>query len=188
MTKSALQPTLDVSAVRNDFPILGKPLAEGRPLIYLDNGATTQKPQCVIDKVTECYENYNANVHRGVHTLGDQVTTELENARETVQNLLNAAAVEEIIFTAGTIAAINLVAHGWGLTTVAVMCGQGLVEHVDYLDAQLKAGCAGVWEPLEDVLVYASSSTYAAEESGLPPNMEAMPGAMEAMLRRLFNE
>ena len=79
-------------------------------------------------------------------------------------------------------------AHGWGLTTVAVMCGQGLVEHVDYLDAQLKAGCAGVWEPLEDVLVYASSSTYAAEESGLPPNMEAMPGAMEAMLRRLFNE
>ncbi|QDU42386.1 putative cysteine desulfurase [Symmachiella dynata] len=113
MTKSALQPTLDVSAVRNDFPILGKPLAEGRPLIYLDNGATTQKPQCVIDKVTECYENYNANVHRGVHTLGDQVTTELENARETVQNLLNTAAVEEVIFTAGTTAAINLVAHGW---------------------------------------------------------------------------
>mgnify|MGYP002623221931 CR=1 FL=1 len=114
MTKTVLQQPLDVEAVRRDFPILGKPLAEGRPLVYLDNGATAQKPKCVIDKVTECYENYNANVHRGVHTLGDRVTTELENARETVRNLLNAAAVEEVIFTPGTTASINLVANGWG--------------------------------------------------------------------------
>ena len=76
----------------------------------------------------------------------------------------------------------------WELQTVAVMCGQGLVDHVDFIDEKLKAGCPGHWEPFEGVLVYASSSTYAAEESGLPPNMEAMPGAMEAMLRRLFNE
>ncbi len=114
MTESTIQQSLDVEAVRRDFPILGKPLSGGRPLVYLDSGATAQKPQCVIDKVVECYENYNANVHRGVHSLGNRVTTELEEAREKVRSLLNARHVEEIVFTSGTTASINLVANAWG--------------------------------------------------------------------------
>ena len=84
------------------------------PLVYLDNGATAQKPRQVIDKLVECLENYNANVHRGIHALGDRVTTELEAAREKVRQFVGAAEVEEIIFTSGTTMSINLVANAWG--------------------------------------------------------------------------
>ena len=73
----------------------------------------------------------------------------------------------------------------WGLTTVAVMCGQGLVEHVDYIDQQLKAGCPGMWDPFDKVLVYASSSTHASEASNVPPNLYNR-AAMEAMMARLM--
>jgi len=114
MTESTLSSPLDLQAIRGDFPILSRTLPGDRPLVYLDNGATAQKPRCVIEKITECYEKYNANVHRGVHTLGDEVTVEMENARETIRALLNAAACEEIIFTPGTTGSINLVAQGWG--------------------------------------------------------------------------
>src|SRR5690242_13353884 len=92
----------DVETVRRDFPILGKPLPGGMPLVYLDSGATAQKPRQVIDKLVECLENYNANVHRGIHSLGDRVTTELEASREKIRRFLGAAEVEEIIFTSGT--------------------------------------------------------------------------------------
>ncbi|MGQ0633141.1 MAG: aminotransferase class V-fold PLP-dependent enzyme [Planctomycetaceae bacterium] len=105
---------LDVAAVRRDFPILGKPLPDGTPLVYLDNAATAQKPRQVIDKIVECYESYAANVHRGVHALGERVTEELENAREKVRALIGAREVEEIIFTSGTTMSINLVANAWG--------------------------------------------------------------------------
>jgi cysteine desulfurase/selenocysteine lyase len=105
---------LDVSAIRQDFPILNKPLPNGLPLVYLDNAATAQKPRQVIQKLVECYENYNANVHRGIHALGDRVTTELEDAREKVRALIGADEVEEIIFTSGTTMSINLVAGAWG--------------------------------------------------------------------------
>ncbi|MFN0050719.1 MAG: aminotransferase class V-fold PLP-dependent enzyme, partial [Planctomycetales bacterium] len=105
---------LDVTAIRQDFPILHKPLPSGVPLVYLDNGATAQKPRRVLDKLTECYESLNANVHRGIHSLGDRITTELEAAREKVRTLLGAREVEEIIFTSGTTMSINLVANAWG--------------------------------------------------------------------------
>jgi cysteine desulfurase/selenocysteine lyase len=105
---------LDVAAVRRDFPILDRPLPGGLPLVYLDNAATAQKPRQVIDKVVECYENYTANVHRGIHALGDRVTTELEGAREKVRELIGADEVEEIIFTSGSTMSINLVANAWG--------------------------------------------------------------------------
>jgi cysteine desulfurase/selenocysteine lyase len=104
---------MDVISVRQNFPILGKPLPNGLPLVYLDNAATTQKPKQVIAKIVEVYENYNANVHRGIHSLGDRVTTELEAARETIREFVGAREVEEIIFTSGTTAAVNLVAQGW---------------------------------------------------------------------------
>ncbi|MSR57901.1 MAG: cysteine desulfurase [Planctomycetaceae bacterium] len=114
MSNAGLDSAYDVAAVRQDFPILDKPLPGGMPLVYLDNGATVQKPRSVIEKLVECYENYNANVHRGIHSLGDQVTTELEAAREKVRALLGADEVEEILFTSGTTMSINLVANAWG--------------------------------------------------------------------------
>ena len=105
--------TFDIDAVRRDFPILSRPLPNGATLAYLDNGATSQKPKSVIDKLCEVYETYNANVHRGIHQLGDRVTVELEAAREKVRQFINAAQTEEVIFTSGTTMSINLVAHGW---------------------------------------------------------------------------
>jgi cysteine desulfurase / selenocysteine lyase len=114
MTQTVMESHLDVVAIRRDFPILAKPLPGGLPLVYLDNGATAQKPRQVIEKLVECYENYNANVHRGIHSLGDRITTELEEARKKVRALIGASEVEEIIFTSGTTMSINLVASAWG--------------------------------------------------------------------------
>src|SRR5262245_5136553 len=110
MPETLMEHGLDVAAIRSDSPILHKPLPGGMPLVYLDNGATAQKPRQVIEKLVECYETYNANVHRGIHSLGDRMTTELENAREKVRELIGAGEVEEIIFTSGTTMSINLVA------------------------------------------------------------------------------
>lgn len=104
----------DLQVVRRDFPILTRPLPNGATLSYLDNGATAQKPQVVIDKVREVFETYNANVHRGIHQLGDRVTVELEAAREKVRHFINAADPAEILFTSGTTMSINLVAQAWG--------------------------------------------------------------------------
>ena len=98
---------------RTDFPIL-KTRVNGKPLVYLDNAATTQKPQTVIDAEREYYSNYNANVHRGVHSLSQQATEAYEEARGKVQHLINAASSNEIIFVRGTTEAINLVAQCYG--------------------------------------------------------------------------
>lgn len=106
--------SFDVERIRHDFPILEKPLPGGLRLVYLDNGATAQKPHVVVEKLVECYENYTANVHRGIHSLGDRITTELEAARESVRALIGANEVEEVIFTSGTTMSINLVANAWG--------------------------------------------------------------------------
>lgn len=107
------QTSLDVDSVRRDFPILARRLRTGRPLVYLDTAATSQKPQVVIDKTVECFEQYNSNVHRGIHELGDRMTTELETAREKVCRFIGATDVDEIIFTSGTTMSLNMVAHGW---------------------------------------------------------------------------
>src|SRR5260221_9030540 len=114
MTLVTEKTTFDVEAVRRDFPILHKPLPGGVPLVYLDNAATAQKPRQVIEKLAECLDSYNGNVHRGIHALGDRVTTELEESREKIRRLIGAAEVEEIIFTSGTTMSINLVANAWG--------------------------------------------------------------------------
>jgi cysteine desulfurase/selenocysteine lyase len=112
---SSLTPSrLDVDAVRRDFPILSQLSDSGRPLVYLDSGATSQKPRCVIDKLTEVFVEYNSNVHRGVHALGDRVTGEMEGARERIRRLIHAPEVDEVIFTGGTTLSINTVAYGWG--------------------------------------------------------------------------
>lgn len=103
----------DVDLIRRDFPILERQVY-GRPLVYLDNGATTQKPRQVVEAITEEYYNVNANVHRGVHFLSQQATELHEAARETVRRFLNARSTSEIIFTRGTTESINLVATTFG--------------------------------------------------------------------------
>ncbi|MBR7053866.1 MAG: cysteine desulfurase, partial [Prevotella sp.] len=103
----------DIAAIRQDFPILSRTVYD-RPLVYLDNGATTQKPLCVLDAMREEYLNVNANVHRGVHYLSQQATDLHEAARETVRRFINAASTEEIVFTRGTTEAVNLVAFAFG--------------------------------------------------------------------------
>lgn len=103
----------DIKKIREDFPILGREIY-GKPLVYLDNGATTQKPRCVVEAMTEEYYNVNANVHRGVHFLSQKATELHENARETVRRFLNARSTNEIIFTRGTTESINLVASTFG--------------------------------------------------------------------------
>jgi cysteine desulfurase/selenocysteine lyase len=102
----------DINKVREDFPILSREVY-GKPLVYLDNAATTQKPLCVLDAMREEYLNVNANVHRGVHYLSQQATDLHEAAREKVRQFINAAKTEEIIFTRGTTEAINLVASSF---------------------------------------------------------------------------
>ncbi len=108
----------DINEIRKDFPIL-RQTVYGKPLIYLDNAATTQKPQCVIDAITEAYTNVNANVHRGVHFLSQKATEQYEAARETVRRFINAKHSHEVIFTRGTTESINLVAHSFGETFLA---------------------------------------------------------------------
>jgi len=98
---------------REDFPILGREVY-GRPLVYLDNAATTQKPRCVVEAISEEYYNVNANVHRGVHFLSQQATELHEASRETVRNFINARSTSEIIFTRGTTESINLLAFSFG--------------------------------------------------------------------------
>ena len=105
----------DINAIRKDFPILAREVY-GKPLVYFDNAATTQKPQCVIDAIVEGYTQHNANVHRGVHRLSQEATDGHEQARRRVQQFLNAAHAHEIVFTRGTTESINLVAHSFGMT------------------------------------------------------------------------
>ena len=102
-----------INHIRAQFPALHQDV-NGKPLVYLDNGATTQKPQCVIDALSEYYRLNNSNVHRGAHTLSDRATQQFEDARKTLQAFLNAAKAEEIVWTRGTTESINIVAATWG--------------------------------------------------------------------------
>lgn len=104
----------EVATLRQDFPILSRVLEDNRPLVYLDNAATTQRPRSVIAAITEAYEDYFSNVHRGGHSLAAETTQRYEGARESLRRFLNAGRSHELIFTSGTTAAINLVARSWG--------------------------------------------------------------------------
>ncbi len=104
---------MDINKIREQFPILSKRVYDN-PLVYLDNGATTQKPLSVIDAISDAYRNYNSNIHRGVHYLSDLSSEKYEAARTGVQNFINAGKKEEIIFTAGTTASINMLAFSFG--------------------------------------------------------------------------
>lgn len=110
---SSSMPNFDVEKIRADFPILHQQV-NGQPLVYLDNAATTQKPNAVIDAISDYYRNDNSNVHRGAHALADRATVKFEAAREKVARFLNAPAAKQIIWTRGTTESINLVAASWG--------------------------------------------------------------------------
>ena len=112
MNSVAKNNTFNVEAIRKDFPILNRSV-NGKPLVYLDNGATSQTPQAVIDVIVDYYSNYNANIHRGVHTLSQEATDKYEEARKIIQAHFNAKHAYEIILTSGTTQSINLVASGY---------------------------------------------------------------------------
>ena len=113
MDTLAIKSTLDISKIRKQFPILNQQV-NGKPLVYLDNAATNQKPQRVINALTAYYEKHNANIHRGIHTLAERATKSYEETRQAMQQFINAKHVEEIIFTRGVTESINLVASSFG--------------------------------------------------------------------------
>ena len=113
MPAAVTQDILDVYSIRQHFPVLNREV-KGKPLVYFDNAATTQKPQSVIDALTNYYSEYNANIHRGIHTLAEEATAAFELTRDAVQQFIKAPTREQIIFTRGTTEGINLVAQTWG--------------------------------------------------------------------------
>lgn len=121
---------MNIEQIRNDFPILHQTLY-GKPLVYLDNAATTQKPQCVIDTVRHYYEQDNSNIHRGVHTLSERATAAYEASRETIRAFFNAKSTKEVVFTRGATESINLIASSWGGANI----GKGdevLITHMEH--------------------------------------------------------
>jgi len=110
--------SLNVEKIREDFPILGRKVSGAKPLVYLDNAATTQKPLSVINAIRDYYMNYNSNIHRAVHQLAEEATLAFETTREKVAKFINARSTEEIIFTRNATEAINLVAYSWGRANV----------------------------------------------------------------------
>ena len=136
---------ISIERIRKDFPILGREVY-GKPLVYLDNAATTQKPQCVIDSISEAYCNVNANVHRGIHFLSQQATDMMEAAREKVRQFIGAGSIEEIIFTRGTTESINLLASSFAqafLREGDEVIISGMEHHSNIVPWQIQAGRYG---------------------------------------------
>jgi cysteine desulfurase / selenocysteine lyase len=131
----------DVEKIRKDFPILHQSI-NGKPLVYLDNAATTQKPLSVINALSSYYSNINANIHRGIHTLSEKSTGEFEATRETVKKFINSTSTEEIIFTKGTTEGINLVASSYGRKNIKqgdIIIISGLEHHSNMVPWQMLA-------------------------------------------------
>jgi cysteine desulfurase / selenocysteine lyase len=155
MNAPIVHSTYDVEAIRADFPILSRTVY-GKPLVYLDNGASAQKPQAVIDAVTNAYSNEYANVHRGLHFLSNAATDAYENAREIVRKFLNAGKLEEVIFTKSTTEAINAVAYGWGMPNIGANdeIVLTIMEHhsniVPWHFIRERQGAKLVWVPVDD--------------------------------------
>ncbi|PWK67561.1 cysteine desulfurase [Aminobacter sp. AP02] len=149
----------DVEAIRRDFPILSREVY-GKPLVYLDNGASAQKPQIVIDTISHAYSNEYANVHRGLHFLSNAATEAYEKARESVRRFLNAGSAEEIVFTKSATEAMNTVAYGFGMPNI----GEGdeivlsIMEHhsniVPWHFIRERQGAKLVWVPVDDLGVF----------------------------------
>jgi len=138
-------PAESLTNLRSAFPILAREI-NGKPLVYLDNAATTQKPQVVLDAIEHYYRTLNSNVHRGAHTLSDEATAAFESARRTVATFINAPAAEEVIWTRGTTESINLVAASWARTQLKPgdqVLVSGLAHHSNIVPWQLAAQACG---------------------------------------------
>ena len=136
----------DINKIREDFPILSREVY-GKPLVYLDNGATTQKPRCVVEAITNEYYSVNANVHRGVHFLSQQATELHEASRETVRRFINARSTNEIIFTRGTTESINLLASSFADSQMQAgdeVIVSTMEHHSDIVPWQLQAAKKGI--------------------------------------------
>ena len=153
--KQSLDDILNVDDIRSDFPILSTTV-NGKNLIYADNAATTQKPQCVIERIGKYYENENANIHRGVHSLSEEATEAFEGARDFIRKFINAQSVSEIIFTRGTTEAINLVAQSYArpkLDAQSEILISGLEHHSNIVPWQMvcdQTGAKLVVAPVND--------------------------------------
>lgn len=136
--------SLDVAAIREQFPILKREI-DGNPLIYLDNAATTQKPQCVIDALVDYYTQCNSNVHRGAHRLADEATRKFENARDIIKDFINAPKREEVIWTSGTTEGINMIANGLAklLKPTDEVIVTGMEHHANIVTWQQACKAAG---------------------------------------------
>ncbi|MCR4266498.1 cysteine desulfurase [Nitratireductor sp. ZSWI3] len=155
MDQTVENKSYDVEAIRRDFPILAREVY-GKPLVYLDNGASAQKPQAVIDAVTHAYSNEYANVHRGLHFLSNAATDAYEKARETVRRFLNATSIDEIVFTKSATEAINTVAYGHAMPRI----GEGdeialsIMEHhsniVPWHFLRERQGAKLAWIPVDE--------------------------------------
>jgi len=169
MNAPVKSPTLDVAAIRDQFPILKREV-NGKPLVYLDSAASAQKPRAVIDAVSGVYENSYANVHRGLHTLANEATAAFEGGREKIARFIGAERPEQIVLTRGTTEAINLVAYSFGST---LKPGDEIVvsqmEHhsniVPWLLLKERAGVEVKWAPVTD----AGEFDYAALEALIGP-------------------
>jgi cysteine desulfurase/selenocysteine lyase len=142
---AAATPALDVERLREDFPILSQRV-RGKPLVYLDNAATSQKPRSVIEAVTRFYSAENANIHRGVHYLSERATVAYDAVRERVARFVNASSPREIVFTRGTTEGINLVAQSWGRSTLGAgdeILITGMEHHSNIVPWQLVAAQTG---------------------------------------------
>ncbi|MEP6626718.1 MAG: cysteine desulfurase [Ginsengibacter sp.] len=138
----AIKPKFDVQAIRALFPILEREV-NNKLLVYLDNAATAQKPQSVIDAISHYYSNYNANIHRGIHLLAEEATAAYEATRTTAQKFINAASSDEIIFTRGTTEGINLVAYTWGRQNIHAgdeIIISGMEHHSNIVPWQILCG------------------------------------------------
>lgn len=136
----------DVTSIRADFPILSREVY-GKPLVYFDNGATTQKPRCVVDSIVNEYYSVNANVHRGVHFLSQQATNLHEASRETVRKFINARSVNEVVFTRGTTESINLVASSFAESQMGMgdeVIVSVMEHHSNIVSWQLQAARKGI--------------------------------------------
>ncbi|MFN8356611.1 MAG: cysteine desulfurase [Spirosomataceae bacterium] len=146
MNPSTLSIPFDIDQIRADFPILDQEI-NGRKLVYFDNAATTQKPVPVIDAIVEYYRGYNANIHRGIHTLAEKATADFEASRKAIQQFLNASSTEEIIFTSGTTMGINLVAQTYGRKFIGAgdeIIISGLEHHSNIVPWQLLCDEKGI--------------------------------------------
>lgn len=147
---------LNTDRIRQDFPVLDRTVASGHPLIYLDNAASTQRPRAVIQAMDDCYSNYYSNVHRGIHTLSEESTRAYEAARRTTAAFLNASSTREIIFTAGTTAAINTVARSWGDANVSagdvilLLISEHHANIVPWHQLAARTGCRVEFVPLDE--------------------------------------